>query len=167
MESSSLALDDLTPARLWPQLDDQTRALAARTVYGDSHWRREADVAVADALRFRPLAVKKLPLEKRVSYLLSAVRPDDSLASTLLLALHLEHRTAMLQTFLDKLNIPNDGGMIDEEHDLQAPRPDELSAAVKSLLARFDRQEVQVYLVSLLAMDPGTWGGIASVIRAR
>ena len=165
MELSRLTLDDLSPARVWTELDDQTRDLAARAVYGDSTWRREADAAVADAIRFRAVAVKKLPLEKRVSYLLRAVRPDDSLASTLLLALHLGHHVEMLQTFLDDLGIPNESGMIDERHEIRAPLPDRLSAATKNLFEKFDRQDVEIYLASLLAMDPDTWGALADLLK--
>ena len=105
-------LRELTPARLWADLDPETREAAARTIYSDAldddTSRLEADTAIATTLRFRPVAVRKLPTDKRVGYLLRAVRVDDSLASTLLLALHLGRRRAMLGTFLDQLGIEHE-----------------------------------------------------------
>ena len=72
------------PAAVWAAIDVDTRRLAARALYGaevDTRAARaEANRAIALALRFRPAAVGRLPVEKRVDYLARAVRPDDSLA---------------------------------------------------------------------------------------
>ena len=135
-----LDLDELSPADLWSQLDDATREEAVRSVYNDGPGggKLEADMAIAKALRFRPDAVKQLPLDRRVNYLLKAVHIDDSLASTILLALHLDGRTEILQRFLDELGIPQNGGLIDEDYDLQPPDAQALaraSASVFSLVA--------------------------------
>src|SRR5712691_437865 len=84
---------ELTPARLWVSLPAEIRVLAARSWdWKSPETRREADLAIARSLNFREAFVRKLPLEKRIGYLASAVRADDQLASTLLVALHLEHR---------------------------------------------------------------------------
>ena len=46
------------------------------------------------------------------------MRPDDSLATSLLLALHLGRRQPLLSAFLDRMGIPHDEGMIDPDHEL-------------------------------------------------
>jgi hypothetical protein len=161
--------EELTPARLWAELDDDTRRLAARSLYRgeweDPMGRREADLAIAEVLRFREVAVRKLSADRRVDYLLRAVRPDDSLARSLLLALHLGQRKPILESFLDALEIPHEGGMIDENFDLEPPDAARLTGAVEKLRAGFPDDEVEIYLASLLAMDPETWASLAELDR--
>jgi hypothetical protein len=165
-----LELRELTPARLWAELDQETRQVAARTVYSDvlddDASRLEADTAIATTLRFRPVAVRKLPLEKRVGYLMRAVRADDSLASTLLLALHLGQRRPMLQAFLDRLEIDHEDGVIQAE-EFDAPGADELTAAVDEIFETFPGIEAEVYFATLIAMEPESWEGLIEVLEAR
>lgn len=165
----SLPPERLTPSRLWAMLDVDTRRSAARALY-DVDWddeagRLEADQAIASAMRFRPVAVRRLPVEKRVDYLLKAVHPDDSLGSSLLRALHLLRRRELLCAFLDELGIPQEDGVIAADHQVETPDPTQLTPAVKRLFERFPEAEIEVYLASLMAMDPDTWGGLAEVAR--
>jgi len=167
MPLQELPIDDLSPSRLWGALDAETRALAARAMYGERETRREADAAVASALRFRPAAVSKLPVEQRVNYLLRAVHPDDGLAGSLLLALHLTYRRPLLAAFLDRLGIPHDDGLIDPDHDVEQIDPQTLTAAVEQLYTSFPAADVELYLTSLVAMDPDAWSGLLPALRER
>ena len=171
MSFQDLDLRTLTPARLWRSLDAEERMLAARALFthawGDPSARREGEMAIARALRFREEAVRKLPVDKRAGYLAKAVQPVDSLAGSLLLALHLEERRGLLSAFLDALGIPHEGGMIAEDHTLTPPGTDALARATEALDARFPSREVDVYLASLLALDPGSWDGLADVLETR
>ncbi len=164
-----LPLDKLTPARLWAELDAETRRAAARCLYDpaldDPGSRAEADLAISAALRFRPLAVRRLPLDKRVDYLSRVVSPGDSLAASLLRALHLAERREMLGLFLDRLGIPHRDGVIDGDHEPAAPDAQALRAAAEALRGRFERAEVDLYLASLLALDPEFWSGVADCLR--
>ncbi len=145
MEGGTLAalgrLEGITPSRLWTHLDPEVRTLAARSFYahdwGDVGTRREADLAIAQTLRFREASVRKLTVEKRVEYLARAVRPSDTLAHSLLLALHLEQRRPLLAAFLDELGVPHHDGLIAEDHDMTAPDPQPLRRAASQLLQRF------------------------------
>jgi hypothetical protein len=154
---------------LWSGLDEETQKLAARSLYHATgvagSGRAEADEAIAAAIRFRVSAVRRLPVDRRVGYLIKAVRPDDSLACTLLLALHLEQRVRMLEAFLVRLGIPQQRGLIDESHELQPPDPEALAAAVDELSSGFPRDEVELYLTSLIAFDRDTWGGLARLLK--
>ncbi len=168
----SLPLDSLTPSRLWAVLDRGTRTAAARALYarasraGDAG-RADADLAIARALRFRESAVRRLPVEQRVQYLSRAARPDDTLAASLLIALHLAARSRMLAAFLDALGIPHDDGLIREDHRLEPPATAVLEAAVDRLFETFPAEEVGLYLASLLAVDPDTWGGLLPLLGRR
>ena len=39
--------------------------------------------------------------------------------------------------------------------------------AVEAVEARFPPREVDVYLAALLALDPGTWEGVAELLESR
>lgn len=164
-------LDGLSPSRLFAQLDPALRLLAARALYAhdwqDRPTRREADLAVAQALRSREVAIRKLPTDRRAEYLARAVRPSDSLAVSLLMALHLEQRRGLLAAFLDALEIPHKDGIIEEGHDLRAPSASRLESAAHALFRSHPGEEVEIYLATLLAMDREVWGGLAAVLAAR
>lgn len=165
----TLDLEELSPSQLWSQLDDATREEAVRSAYNDGTQgsKVEADMAIANALRFRPNAVRQLPLERRVAYMLKNVYTDDNLASTLLLALHLDRRVSILETFLEELGIPQSGGLIDDEYDLDTPGAEALDKAATATYEKFDDAEVDLYLAALLALDPDTWSGLREVIAGR
>ena len=158
--------DELTPVRLWAILDQPTRALAARAMFtGDRQKRDQANHAIALALRFRDAGVRKLSLDRRVDYLARVVRADHALASSLLMALHLDCRQELLVGFLNELQIPNQDGLIPEDYELAPVAADTLKPAIAKLREHFDEAEVEVYLASLLALDPEVWGGLAEFLR--
>lgn len=152
----------LRPLDVWKSLDDATRELAAQSMYAGSSSRAEADLAICQALRFRESAVRKLPVQRRVAYLLRQVPIDDGFASSLLISLHVQHRAEILAGLLDALEIPHENGLIDDEHELTAPEPEALERACNQLYERFPHPYVRTYLASLLAMDPEIWAGVAS-----
>lgn len=154
----------LRAVEIWAALEPEIKTLAARALYarerGGSATRKEADAAIAQALRFRESALRQMPVGRRVAYLTRAVRPDESLAASLLLDLHLEERRPLLASFLDALGIPHRDGLIDEDHRLEPPPVDRLAFAVSGLYDRFPGAEVDLYLASLVVLDPDTWAGV-------
>ena len=158
--------DTLTPARLWLALDKPTRVLAAKALYEDSSLRDQAHQAIATAIKFRVAGVRKLSVDKRIDYLARVARPDEGLASSLLIALHLGHRRAMLGSFLDELGIPHEDGLNTSEEELGAVPSDKLGPAVTALRERFDNDDVDLYLVSLVVLDPDVWSGLTEILKA-
>ena len=157
-----------TPSRIWMGLPHDLRSLAARGYdWKSPETRRDAELAIARSLRFREIFVRKLPLEKRIAYLASAVRPDDALAASLLVALHITHRRPMLATFLDTLGIPHEDGVITAGHEPPPPGAEALADAARTLDTRFPEAEVTLYLKTLLAIDPETWAGLREIAGAR
>src|SRR5262245_17350486 len=116
-----------TLAKLWMSLPSAVRAQAGKCFYGrepdDPAWLLQAESAIARAVKARDVFVRRLPAEKKIAYLATAVRPDEMLASSLLLALHLADRRPMLAAFLDALGIAHDQGVIAEGADLTPPDP--------------------------------------------
>ncbi|HEX6853259.1 MAG TPA: hypothetical protein VF139_17820 [Candidatus Polarisedimenticolaceae bacterium] len=166
-----ISIDRLSPLRLWSALDPDARLLAARSLYahdwGQAPTKREADLTIATAMRFRDAMVRQLPVDKRAAYLAKIGSPTENLASSLLLALHLEQRRPILAAFLDALGVPHADGLIAEDHELKAPEAPALAKAVAALSKGFDAAEVDLYLATLLALDPDTWGGLAPLLADR
>jgi hypothetical protein len=157
------------PSQLWAALDPEVRLAAARSLYahdwGQTPTRREADIAIMQGMRFRETAVRQLPVEKRASYLARSIRPNDSLASSLLLALHLQRKRPILAAFMDALAIPHKDGLIAEDHDVKPPTAAALKKASKVLRDAFPADDVELYLASLYVLDRDTWGGLADVVK--
>ena len=157
-----------SPAQLWAALDAEIRLAAARSLYahdwGESPTRREADFAIMQGMRFRESAVRQLPVERRAQYVARSVRPSDSLASSLLLAFHLEHRRALLGTFLDALEIPHKDGLIVESFEVKPPKAAALKKAAKALFAAFPAEDAELYLAALYVLDRDTWRGLETVL---
>ena len=167
--ASRLDFSQCGPAQLWASLDPEIRLAAARSLYshdwGEAPTRREADFAIMHGMRFRESAVKQLSVDKRVQYVARSIRPTDSLAGSLLLALHLEQRRAMLSAFLDALKIPHEEGLIAEDHDMKPPSAAMLAKAAKSLGAQFAAEEVDLYLATLFVLDRETWAGLEPLLK--
>ena len=166
---SSVGFDGLNPGLLWEALDAETKVEAARGLYsrehGDPAARSEADEALARALRFRLVKIRQLPVEKRIAHLARVPQLDDSLIEALLIALHVARRRPMLVTFLDHLEIPHNDGVIDESYEPVPQDPERLEKAVGRLLEEFPAREVEIYLATLVAMDPDTWGGLSPLFE--
>jgi hypothetical protein len=167
--ASRMDLSQCAPSQLWASLEPEVRLAAARSLYshdwGEAPTRREADFAIMQGMRFRESAVRQLPVDRRAQYVARSIRPTDSLAGSMLLALHLEQRRAMLSAFLDALKIPHADGLIDEDHDMKPPSAASLAKAVKSLSEQFPADEVELYLATLYVLDRVTWAGLAPLLK--
>jgi hypothetical protein len=167
--ASRIDLLQCTPAQLWTTLDPEIRLTAARSLYahdwGESPTRREADFTIMQGMRFRESAVRQLSVDKRAQYLARSIRPTDSLAGSMLLALHLDQRRAMLSAFLDALKIPHENGLISEGHDMTPPSAAALAKAAGVLHDRFPKEEVELYLATLYVLDRETWAGLEPLLK--
>jgi hypothetical protein len=164
-----LDLSQCSPAQLWATLEPEVRLASARSLYahdwGETPTRREADFAIMHGMRFRESAVRQLSVDKRASYVARSIRPTDSLAGSLLLALHLEQRRDMLGSFLEALKIPHDNGLIAEDHDMKPPTAAALAKAAKVLRDKFPAGDVELYLATLYVLDRMTWAGLAPLLK--
>ena len=166
--ASRVDLSQCAPSQLWASLEPEVRLAAARSLYshdwGEAGTRREADFAIMQGMRFRESAVRQLPVDRRAQYLARSIRPTESLAGSMLLALHLEQRRTMLSAFLDALKIPHADGLIAEDHDMKPPSAAALAKAAKVLHDRFPGEEVELYLATLYVLDRDTWAALAPLL---
>jgi hypothetical protein len=160
--------ETVTPSQIWRDMTPEQRTRAAELFWGDGEsmaQQVEAIQAIARQMRFRPQSVLGLAPDKRIRHLASMTRLSEPVASRLLVVYHLNDQRAMLEAFLDRLGIPHEHGLIaEEEH--ETPTPARLQEAAEALRAAFPVADVRVYLRTLAAQDPDTWGSVLPVVSA-
>jgi hypothetical protein len=155
-----------TSVRVWKRLTREER-LAAATAF----WRESAADVMASALgaivrarHVRPQVARGMADESKAQALAGILDPGESVAASLLVALHLSERRPMLAAFLDALGMPHDNGVLKEEADsLEPPAAAAAHEAVASLAVRFPAHEVGTYLNTLWLQDPERWAALADV----
>lgn len=153
---------------LWKSVPEERRTDAARCFYDDKtlkEFHGAADTYIARLKNFRPQFVKKLPVEKRASYL-AHLPLSGELASQLLVSYHFANQRPLMAAFLNALGIPNDNGLIGEDVNPEKPETEKLSAAVAALRKQFKDEDVDLYLNVLQAQSPEVWGGLAEHSKA-
>ncbi|MBM3978488.1 MAG: hypothetical protein FJ299_16060 [Planctomycetes bacterium] len=121
------------------------------------------DGDVAKALKFRPQAIKKLPMDQRArrarSILLSTRNAE--MTYEVFGAYLLRNQKGLVTGFLDKTGVDHRDGMIE---DLDAVRPDDgkISAAIAELDTSFAPDDVTLYL----AMCTQHWPDCTAITSA-
>jgi hypothetical protein len=105
------------------------------------------DGEIAKLLKFRPQAIKKLPLEKRAKTARSLLegRERAELCYELFGTYLVQTRKDLVERFLDATGVPHEDGMI-EDIDAARPDPAKLDEAVAALDREFDPEDVTLYL---------------------
>ncbi len=125
----------------------------------------EAMALLARHLKARPKFVQGLSVERRAKYLAHYPAMPEVLAARLLVSYHLAHQRPMLRSFLDALGIQHEDGLITGDVDGAIPR-ERLEAGVSALAAAYPPADVSLYLATLLAQDPDTWGALSEFPQA-
>ena len=126
------------------------------------------DGEVAKALRFRPHAIKKLPMEKRARHgrRLLEGGANAELCYELLGNYLIKTRKELVTSFLDATGVAHEDGMIADVEQTQ-PDPEKVAGAVAELDGRCDPEDVTLYLALCVEMWPAaealaqTWRGRA------
>jgi hypothetical protein len=71
----------------------------------------------------------------------------------------------MMAAFLDALGIAHEDGLIKED-DVK-PDAEKIAGAVEQLRSRFPKEDVELYLNTLLCQDPETWGALGESVRGQ
>ena len=147
------------PSLLWKQLSPERKQQAAEAFWSDrnaSVEHAEAIVAIAQRIKFRPKSVIALPVEKKAKHLIAAGAVSELVAARLLVAYHLAHQRPMMGAFLDALGITHENGLINEESVPPPPR-EKLKAAIAAVRSAFSKEDVDLYMRTLAALDGDTW----------
>ena len=105
------------------------------------------DSNVATALKFRPHAIRKLPLIQRAKKAKNLIMSssDAETAYELFGSFLVKHHKELITDFLDATDVPHDSGMI-EDLRAAAPDADKLESAVSALDEKFEPEHVTMYL---------------------
>lgn len=149
-----------TCARLWKRLSRDERLVAARHFFAQPPQEAygSAVAALVKARHLRPQVARSLPPEEQAKALASVMDVGETLAGSLLVALHLGDRRALLGTFLDAAGLPHEEGLLKEEADAVPFTEENARAGVAALAAAHPREQVEVYLNTLWLQDPDRWG---------
>lgn len=114
------------------------------------------DKEVAVSLRFRPQAVKKLPMVQRAKRAKSILEAGKSteLAYEVFGAYLIRHRKELVTGFLEATGVEHQDGMIE---DVEKSKPDgaKVAAAARDLDAKFPPEDVTLYLALAAEQWPG------------
>jgi hypothetical protein len=154
----------LTPSKLWKRMTADQKVRAAR-----AFWLAEeavddqvqAALLIAQQKKFRPKTVVGLDDERKAKHLASLASLPDPIAARVLVVYHLAEQRPMMGAFLDALGIAHENGLIQEDE----VKPDEakVAPAAATIAGTYPREDVALYLNTLLCQDPQTWGAIAGV----
>ncbi|HJP56297.1 MAG TPA: hypothetical protein VJ847_04635 [Gemmatimonadales bacterium] len=167
MTLTDLAADpaSATVANVWLALAPEERRRAVALSLQDD---RDAKRALVALLRktpryrsFRPTAFASWSAEQYADALKAPGLLTPDVMQAALIALHVQDRAAMLGAFLDSLGIAHTNGLITDTLDELPAGQDRLLAAADDLASRFPADQVTLYFLTLLVLDPKLWGGLA------
>jgi hypothetical protein len=153
---------ETTATRVWRSLTGDERRLAAAAFLKEPapELMAPALAAIVRARHLRPQAVRAMAPEEQAKALASIRDPGESLAGSLLVALHLAERRPLLADFLDRLGLPHEDGVMKDEAEAVALDPSRVEDAARQLLDRFPREHVATYFSVLLLQDPERWAAL-------
>ena len=154
--------------KIWNVMGEERRVAAAKTFWDSSEQKgaqRQVEQMLANRLHARPVFIKKLSPEKKAGYLARDMATMPYLWDAVMVSYHFAAHQEMLTDFLNALGIPNDKGHYDAgENELQPPTPEATEAAVKTLLEKYDRVDVLVYLGAAVTQDPVFWANLQPIV---
>ncbi len=154
---------ETTAGKIWKKLPRDDKKLAATAFLQEPPPDLFAAglAAIIRVRKLRPQVARAMSSEEQARALSTVLDPGEPLASSLLIALHLEGRRALLVAFLDALSLPHENGLMKDEADaLPIPSAEAVKSAAAAL-ACFPREQVEVYFNTLILQDPDRWQGLS------
>lgn len=153
---------EATASRVWKKLPRAERRLAAAAFLREPVPELLASVlaAIVRTRHVRPQVARAMVPEEQATALAGILDPGETLAGSLLVALHLAERRPLLAAFLDALGIPHENGVMKDGGEDQAPDPARVEQAARELEGRFPAAEVELYFNVLLLQDSERWGAL-------
>jgi len=151
-----------TATRVWKRLTREERLAAAAAFWRETPQDVAAAAlgAIVRARHLRPQVARSLDEEEKARSLAAVLDPGESVASALLVALHLGPRRGMLASFLDAAGLPHENGILKDEDG--APLSEGAArAGVEALAASYPRADIETYLNTLWLQDPERWDALA------
>ena len=112
------------------------------------------DSEVAKALKFRPQAIKKLPIQKRAQHAKRILLRNNNaeLCYELFGTYLMRDRKELVTGFLEATDVPHEDGMLEDTD--KAPDPTKLGPAIQELDGKFEPDDVTLYLALAVEQWP-------------
>jgi hypothetical protein len=148
-----------TATRLWKRMGREERLAAARHFFEEPppELLGSALAALVKARHVRPQVARAMAPDEQAKALAAVSDPGESLASGLVVALHLAERREILKTFLDAAGLPHEDGLLKEDDDGAPLTEQQARAGVAALRSAFPREQVDLYLNALWLQDSERW----------
>ncbi len=146
-----------------PALSEQ---ILESTYESDRENYRIALAAVAEARKLRPAFFERKPrVERHREMAAMLAKPRlEAVASNLIKIWLLKKHSPMLIDFMDALGVPHKEGAVE---DLPATIDDaKLTAAIDTLLNKYPREEVAVYLNAFYSMNEVSWPNLKALLES-
>jgi hypothetical protein len=159
----------MRPSHVWKDLSVERRGRLAEAFWRDEEsaeiaaQHAEAAVMLARRLNFRPKSIQNLSVDRRAKHLAQFGDVSDSIATRALVAYHFAHQRPLMAAFLDALGITHDSGLITDEA-VTPPAPDRLAQAIATLRPKFENEDIDLYLRTLMSLDGETWKGLEGLL---
>jgi len=153
--------------RIWNTMGPERRLAAAQTFWSNPEQKmaqRTAEAVLAKRLKARPVFLKRLPVEKKASYLAQEMAMNPEIWDAVMVSYHLTSHRPMLTEFLDALGIRNNDGYLETAEGVQPPSSDALEGAIAGLAAKYPKTDVLVYLAALVLQDPDFWTNLRPIV---
>jgi hypothetical protein len=154
----------LTPSRLWKRMTADQRTRAAHAFWADpdaTDDQVQAALLIAQQKKFRPKTIIGLDIDRKARHLATLGAVPDQIAGRALIVYHLAEHRSMMGAFLDALGITHENGLIQED-DVK-PEAEKIGPAAAQIAQQYPAEDVTLYLNTLLAQDPETWGALKDV----
>jgi hypothetical protein len=154
-----------TATRLWKRLSAADRLIAAQHLFQEPTPEAVAGAvgAIVRSRKMRPQAVRAMTAAQQAQAVAHVLDPGEALAASLLVALHLGERRALLGAFLDAVKLPHEDGVLTEAADQAPPVTPETARAGVKALGTFPADQVATYLNTLYLQDPERWDALRAV----
>jgi hypothetical protein len=154
-----------TASRVWKKLPREERRLAAAAFLRDPipELHASALAAIVRARHVRPQVARAMAAEEQAGALSGILDPGETLAGSLLVALHLGERRPLLAAFLDALGIAHEDGVMKEEAEARELDAAAVEQAARALATSFPAEQVSLYFNVLLLQDPGRWAALGTI----
>jgi hypothetical protein len=157
----------IRPSKLWKDLSPDRRVALATAFWQDDQGpdqHIEAIVMLARRLNFRTKSVQALPIDRRAKHLAQLKDVSDALATRALIAYHFQSQRPMMAAFLDAVGIAHEDGLITAD-EIKPPDRAALVNGVERIRTEFPAEQVDLYIRTLSAIDPDTWGALETVAQ--
>jgi hypothetical protein len=153
---------------IWNLMGEERRLAAAKSFWESSDQKgaqRQVEQVLANRLHARPVFVKRLSAEKKAGYLARDMATMPYLWDAVMISYHFAAHQQMLTDFLNTLGIPNENGHYESGESVQPPTAEAVEQAVNTLLEKYDRTDVVVYLGAAVTQDPVFWANLNPLVE--